>query len=90
MEGVSCQVIDVCYRRSLLVQGGSVSVTVDMDVGDTLNVQVLKYEDLVMEYYKEPENRMFNDVTALVLEALMSEDNDSDSESELGPEAEEN
>ena len=56
----------ICYRPSLLVQGGlkiPVRVTVDMDIGDS-NTRVLKkYEELVVEHYKEPENGMFYDVT---------------------------
>ena len=47
---VSCQVIDVNYRRSPLVQGGleiPIQVTVDMDAGEN-NLQALKkYEYLV-------------------------------------------
>lgn len=89
---VSCQVISVCYRRSPLVQGGleiPVRVTVDMDIGDS-NTQVLKkYEELVTEHYKEPENGTFDDVTASVLAALMSGDEEEDeSDSESGPEDE--
>ena len=60
-----------------------------MDIGDS-NTQVLKkYEELVMEHYKEPENGTFDDVTASVLAALMSGDEEDDeSDSESGPEAE--
>ena len=89
---VSCQVISVCYRRSPLVQGGleiPIQVTIDMDIGDS-NTRVLKkYEELVMEHYKEPENGTFDDVTASVLAALMSGDKEDDeSDSESGPEDE--
>ena len=60
-----------------LVQGGleiPIGVTVDS------NAQVLKkYEELV---FKQPVNGTFDDVTDLVLEALMSDENDnSDTES---------
>ena len=75
-----------------MVQGGleiPVRVTTDMDMGDS-NTQVLKkYEELVMEHYKEPENGMFDDVTASVLVTLMSGDEEDDeSDSESGPEDE--
>ena len=88
----SCQVISVCYHPSPLVQGGleiPVRVTIDMDIGDS-NTQVLKkYEELVVEHYNESENGMFDDVTASVLVALMSGDEEDDeSDSESGPEAE--
>ena len=87
---VSCQVMDVHHRRSPLVQGGleiPIRVTVTMDLGES-NVQVMKkYEDLVNEHYKEPVNRMFDDVTTSVLEALMSDDDD-ESDTESGAEQE--
>ena len=49
-----------------------------------------KYEDLVSEYYKEPVNGTFDDVTTSVLEALLSEDEDDDgSDTESGAEPDE-
>ena len=57
-------------------------MTVTMDAGEA-NVQVIKiYEDLVNEHYKEPVNGKFDDVTASVLKALMSDEAESDTESE--------
>jgi hypothetical protein len=88
---VSCQVISVRYRRSPLVQGGleiPVRVIIDMDIADS-NTQVLKkYEELVVVYYKEPENGTFNDVTASVFAALSGDEEDDNSDSESGPESE--
>ena len=84
---MTCQVTDVHHRRSPLVQGGieiPIQVTVVMDLAGegNCNVQVIKkYEDLVKEHYKEPVNGTFDDVTASVLEALMSDD-ETDTESE--------
>ena len=47
-----------------------------------------KYEELVVEHYKEPENGTFNDATTSVLAALMSSNEEDDnSDSESGPEA---
>ena len=87
---MSCQVISVCYCRSPLVQGGLetlIRVIIDMDIGDS-NTRVLKkYEELVVEHHKEPENGTFNDATTSVLAALMSSNEDDNSESESGPEA---
>ena len=64
-----------------LVRGGleiPIQVTVDMGIGES-NLQALKkYEELVSEHYKEPVNRMFDDVTASALEALKSDDDDDD------------
>ena len=85
---VSCQVTDTHHRRSPLVQGGleiPIRGTVTMKIGE-INVRVInKYEELVNEHYKEPENGTFDDVTASVLEQIMSDeddddDNDSDTE----------
>lgn len=74
---MSCQVIDVNYRRSPLIQGGleiPIQVTVDMDAGEN-NLQALKkYKYLVSEHYTEPINGTFDDVTASLLEALKSDD----------------
>ena len=59
-----------------------IRVTVTMDAGEA-NVQVIKrYKDLVNEHYKEPVNGNFDDVTASVLKALMSDVAESDTESE--------
>ena len=81
---MSCQVIDVHDCRSPLVQGGldiPIRVTVTMDLRES-NIQVMeKYEDLVNECYKEPVNGVFNNVTTSVLEALISDDGESDTES---------
>ena len=41
-----------------------------------------RYEDLVNEHYKQPVNGKFDDVTASVLKALMSNEAKSDTESE--------
>ena len=85
---VSCQVTDTHHRRSPLVQGGveiPVRVTVTVKLGEG-NVRVInKCEELVNEHYKKPENGTFDDVTASVLEQMMSDeddddDNDSDTE----------
>ena len=85
---VSCQVTDTHHRWSPLVQGGleiPIRVTVTMKLGES-NVRVInKYEELVIENSKEPENGTFDDVTASVLEQMMSDeddddDNDSDTE----------
>ena len=39
------------------------------------NVQFMKrYEELVNEYYKEPVNEMFDDVTTSALKALVSDE----------------
>jgi hypothetical protein len=59
-----------------------------MDIADS-NTQVLKkYEELVVVYYKEPENGTFNDVTASVFAALSGDEEDDNSDSESGPESE--
>ena len=83
---MSCQVIDAHYRRSPLVQGGleiPLRVTVDMDIEESNSRALKKYEELVSEHCKEQINGMFDNVTALVLEALHSDD-DSDTEESGG------
>ena len=85
---VSCQVTDTHHRRSPLVQGGleiPIRVTVTRKLGESNVCEINKYEELVNEHYKEPENGTFDDVTASVLEQMMSDeddddDNDSDTE----------
>ena len=82
---MSCQVIDIRYRRSPLVQGGleiPIQVTVDIDIGESSVLVLKKYEELVIKHYKEPVNGTFN-VTDSVLEALMC---DKDDDTELGAE----
>ena len=60
-----------------LVRGG-LEIAIQVTVGES-NLQALKkYEELVSEHYKEPVNRMFDDVTASALEALKSDDDDDD------------
>ena len=75
---------------SPLVQDGleiPIWVAVTMDLGES-KVQVMKkYENVVNEYYREPVNRTFDDMTTSVLEALMSDDEDDDeSDAESGAE----
>ena len=83
------QVTDVNYRRSPLVQGGleiHIQVTIEMDAGKK-NLQALKkYKDFVSEYYKEPVDGKFDDVTASVLKTLKFDDSDTE---ESGQEEEE-
>ena len=75
-----------------LVWGGLeilIQVTVDMGIGES-NLQALKkYEELVSEHYKEPVNRMFDDVTASALEALKSDDDDDNDQSDIEESGEE-
>lgn len=62
--------------RTLTVQCAleiPIQVTIEMDAGEK-NLQALKYEDLVREYYKEPVDGKFDDVTLAVLETLKSDD----------------
>ena len=48
------------------------------------NVQVTKrYKELVNERYKKPENRLFDDVMASTLKALVSDESESDVERHL-------
>ena len=79
---VSCQVVDARYRRSPLIQGGleiPIETIVEMDACEQNMLAMNKYEALVQEYYKEPVDGVFEDVTASILEGLQSED-DTDSE----------
>ena len=76
-----CNVTDAHHQRSPFVQGGlqiSICVTVTMELGEN-NIQVMKrYKEFVNEHYKEPVNRLFDDVTPLVLKALVSNESESD------------
>lgn len=78
---VTCQVIDDRHRRSPLIQGGleiPVKVVVDMDANEKAMQALQLYETLVREYYKEPIDGEFEDITASVLEDLQESDCDTD------------
>ena len=42
-----------------------------------------RYEELVNKHYNEPVNKLFDDVTASVLEALVSNESESESDMEV-------
>ena len=49
------------------------------------NVQVMeRFEELAKEHYKEPVNRMFDDMTPSVLKALVSNRSESNVEVDTG------
>ena len=79
---VVIKVTDTHHRRSPLVQGGleiPVQVTVKMDYSPQNKDALFKYESLVEQYYKEPVDGKFEDVTDTVLKDLES---DADAEAD--------
>ena len=78
---VAVKVLDTHHRRSPLVQGGleiPIQVLVKMDYSPQNKDAILKYEAFVEQYYREPVDGTFQDVTATVLESLDSETEDED------------
>ena len=79
---VVVKVLDTHHRRSPLVQGGleiPIQVIVKMDYSPQNKDALFKYEPLVEQYYKEPVDGKFEDVTDTVLKDLES---DADEETE--------
>ena len=78
---VTAKVIDTHHRRSPLVQGGleiPIEVTLTMKYSLENKEAMVKYEELVTEQYKEPEDGKFEDITKEVLEGLDSETDEED------------
>ena len=49
-------------------------VTVTMELGENNVQDMRRYEELADEHYKEPMYGLFDDMTALVLKALVSDE----------------
>ena len=78
---VTVRVHDVNYQRSPLIQGGleiPVEVTISMPFGQKNKAALDKYEQLLAEQYKEPENGKYEDVTASVLGEMDSASSDDE------------
>ena len=57
---------------------------VAMDLGEN-NIQLMKrYEELVNEHHKQPVNWLFDDIMALVIKALVSDESESNMEVDVG------
>ena len=55
-----------------------------MELGEN-SVQVMKrYDEKVNEHYKEPLSRLFDGMTASVLESMVSDESESDVEVDIG------
>ena len=82
---VIVKVLDVHHRRWPLVQGDleiPIQVIVKMDYSPQNKDALLKYKSLVEQYYKEPVDGKFEDITDSVLKDL-----ESDADKETGDEA---
>ena len=67
---------DINYRRSPLIQGGleiPVEVTICMPFNPSNRIALDKFELLLAEQYKEPENGKHEDITATILEEMESD-----------------
>ena len=83
---VVVKVIDTHHRRSPLVQGGleiPIELIVKMEYSPQNKVALCKYESLVEQYYKEPVDGKFEDVTDTVLKDLEYDaDEETDNEAD--------
>ena len=83
---VVVKVLDTHHRRSPLVQGGleiSIELIVRMEYSPQNKDAMLKYESLVKQYYKEPVDGIFEDVTNTVLKDLEDDaDEETDNEAD--------
>ena len=83
---VVVKILDTHHCRLPLVQGGleiPIQVIVKMDNSPQNKDALFKYESLVEQYYKEPVDGKFEDVTATVLKDLGSDaDEETDDEAE--------
>ena len=78
---VTVTVCDINYRRSPLIQGGleiPVEITICMPFSRNNKTALDKFELLLAEQYKEPENGKHEDITATILEEMESDDSDED------------
>ena len=79
---VTVKVLDTHHRRSPLVQGGleiPIQVIVKMECNSQNKDALSRYEALVNQYYKEPVDGKFEDVTATILNDI---DSDTDEEAD--------
>ena len=84
---VTVKVLDTHHRRSPLVQGGleiPIQVRVKMEYSSLNKDTISRYEDLVNQYYKEPVEGKFEDITAAILDGI---DSDTDEETDDEPAA---
>ena len=83
---VVVKILDTHHRRSPLVQGGleiPIQVIVKMEYSPQNKDALFKYESLVEQYYKEPVDGKFEDITKTVLKDLESDaDEETDNEAE--------
>ena len=88
---VMVKVLNTHHCRSPLVQGGleiPVQVIVKIDYSPQNKDAIFKYESLVEQYYKEPVDSKFENITATVLDGLESDaDKETDEAEEYEPEA---
>ena len=78
---VVVKVLETHHRRSPLVQGGleiPIKVIVKMDYSPQNKDALLKYESLVEQYYKEPVDGKFEDITESILKDLESDEETDD------------
>ena len=73
--------MDTAHRRSPLIQGGleiPIEVKLEVDVSEKALSAMNRYQDLVSKHYREPVNREYENVAKKILEDLLSEENDTD------------
>ena len=73
---VVVKILDTHHHRSPLVPGGleiPIQMTVKMEYSSQNKDALFKYESLVEQYYKEPVDGKFDDVTDTVLKDLESD-----------------
>ena len=78
---ISVTVLDEQHRRSPLIQGGleiPVRVTVSMEHSDINSPNLQKFEELIKQYYKEPDDGKYDDATTEIIKAIGSIGSDSD------------
>ena len=67
---VTVKVVDIHHSRSPLVQGGleiPIQVTVRMKYSSKNKAALMEYNTLVTQYYKEPVDGKYEDITSTIL-----------------------